>query len=1067
MGGRTGQVLVVDDNVLNRKMLARAVEQQGHRVTTAKDGRQALALLRSSEAGPFDVVLLDILMPEMDGYQVLEEVKGDAALHHIPVIMISALDEMESVIRCIETGATDYLPKPFNPALLQARLNASLAEKRLRDLELEYLEQVGRVTDAAAAVESAAFDPARLDGVAARDDALGQLARVFQRMAREVHLREQRLKQQLQQLHLDLEEMRRAFAEPTSVYVPMDRRQALARGETLPERTRGAALFADISGFSPLTAALAAELGLQRGAEELTRLLNQVYGALIDEVHRYGGSVIGFSGDAITCWLDQDPDLTGRTWGSVGKPARPEGAALRAVACGLAMQGAMAPFISVQTPTGSTFSLAIKVAVVAGPVRRFLVGDPQIQNIEALAGRTLDELALAEHCAQRGDVVVQPAIVEEAGEAVTVAGWRADEATGQRFALVSGLREAVAPWPWPELAADSLPDERCRPWLLPAVYRRMCSGTKQFLAELRPAVALFLQFGGIDYDRDAEAGVKLDAFVRWVQAIIERHDGSLIQLTIGDKGNYLYAAFGAPVAHSDDEVRAVLAALALQRPPPELQFIRGVQIGLAWGQMRTGAYGGPSQRTYGVLGDKTVLAARLMQAADGGILCEEAVFEGARARLAFEPLPPITVKGRSEAVVVYRPRGEAERASAPRAAIQALIDRLAPAEQLTLKVASVLGRSFSAASLHGVYPDDAGKPHLHEHLDTMAGLGLIIPESRGAGEAREGLANSSEPTYAFQNPLIRELAYNSLLFAQRRHLHRLAAEWYEENRDELVAQALSTHYAALANHWRKAEEPSKAIEYLERAGQQALQEGAYEEAERYLRESLALDAGSAVLSTGLYAESKADPEGARRYALARLERELPPELTYHNLFHTRDDVLPAVQRLAALEGIDPEETRLLEVAAVYHDIGFTVQRQDHERIGAEIAAEVLPRFGFSPAQIAAIQDMILATRLPQGPQTPLEAILADADLDILGREDFFARNEALRAELAASGAPVEREQWMASQLQVLENHRYFTASARSQRDAGKRRHTQALKEMLAQLKPTDTQGGGSHHVPAH
>ena len=231
-------------------------------------------MLRSTEAWPFDVILLDVLMPEMDGYQVLEQVKSDSRLRHIPVIMISALDEMDSVVRCIEMGAADYLPKPFNPALLQARLNASLAEKRLRDLELEYLEQVGRVVDAAKAVEAATFDPAMLDQVAARADALGGLARVFQRMAREVHLREQRLKQQLERLRLDVEEMKQALVEPLSVYLPMDRQHALARGEALPDRTSGAALFADISGFTSLSAALENELGEQRGAEEMARTMN-------------------------------------------------------------------------------------------------------------------------------------------------------------------------------------------------------------------------------------------------------------------------------------------------------------------------------------------------------------------------------------------------------------------------------------------------------------------------------------------------------------------------------------------------------------------------------------------------------------------------------------------------------------------------------------------------------------------------------------------------------------------------------------------------------------------------
>jgi DNA-binding response OmpR family regulator len=202
-----GHFLVVDDNRMNRIKLARGLEEQGHTVGMAEDGRQALGMLR---AEAFDVVLLDIVMPEVDGYEVLAQVKGDAALRDIPIIVISAVDEMESVVRCIEMGATDYLPKPFNAALLQARINASLAAKRLRDLELEYLEQVNRVMHAAGAVESGSFEIDSLDQVAARGDALGSLARVFQRMAREVYTREQRLKQQIQELRIEIDEARQA-----------------------------------------------------------------------------------------------------------------------------------------------------------------------------------------------------------------------------------------------------------------------------------------------------------------------------------------------------------------------------------------------------------------------------------------------------------------------------------------------------------------------------------------------------------------------------------------------------------------------------------------------------------------------------------------------------------------------------------------------------------------------------------------------------------------------------------------------------------------------------------------
>ncbi len=201
-----GRILVVDDNVLNRMLLKRTLEQQGHTVALAENGRQALEML---DAGHFDLVLLDILMPEMDGYEVLARLKRDPARRDLPVIVISALEEMESVIRCIGMGAEDYLPKPFDSLLLRARIGASLEKKRLRDQEVEYLQQVAHVTAAAAAVEAGQFRLASLDEVAARPDALGQLGRVFQRMAREVDAREQSLKQQVQALRIQIDEAKK------------------------------------------------------------------------------------------------------------------------------------------------------------------------------------------------------------------------------------------------------------------------------------------------------------------------------------------------------------------------------------------------------------------------------------------------------------------------------------------------------------------------------------------------------------------------------------------------------------------------------------------------------------------------------------------------------------------------------------------------------------------------------------------------------------------------------------------------------------------------------------------
>jgi len=133
-----GKILIADDNRVNRLLLSRGLEQQGHTVVFAENGREALDLLR---ADGFDLLLLDVLMPELDGYEVLAELKRDPHLRDLPVVMTSALDELESVVKCVEMGAEDYLTKPINPVLLNARINASLEKKRLRDQQRELISK--------------------------------------------------------------------------------------------------------------------------------------------------------------------------------------------------------------------------------------------------------------------------------------------------------------------------------------------------------------------------------------------------------------------------------------------------------------------------------------------------------------------------------------------------------------------------------------------------------------------------------------------------------------------------------------------------------------------------------------------------------------------------------------------------------------------------------------------------------------------------------------------------------------------------------------------------------------
>ena len=207
--GPPSRILVADDDPTNRDLLGRRLARDGHHVTFATDGREALAL---AEAGGQDLVLLDLMMPELDGDEVLRRMKASPELRDLPVLMISAHDEHAAVGRCIAMGADDYLPKPFDPVLLRARVGACLARKRARDQELEYLRQVRLLTAAAESLEAGRLDGAALAEVTARGDALGGLARVLERAAREIQAREQRLALQVQQLRIEIDETRKARA---------------------------------------------------------------------------------------------------------------------------------------------------------------------------------------------------------------------------------------------------------------------------------------------------------------------------------------------------------------------------------------------------------------------------------------------------------------------------------------------------------------------------------------------------------------------------------------------------------------------------------------------------------------------------------------------------------------------------------------------------------------------------------------------------------------------------------------------------------------------------------------
>ena len=438
-------------------------------------------------------------------------------------------------------------------------------------------------------------------------------------------------------------------------FVPRDRLKEHTSRHKLPERAYGSALFADISGFTPLTEALRREFGVRQGAEKLTIHLNHIYNQLIRIVHQYDGSVVGFSGDAITVWF------TG------------ENAAAKAAQSAIEMQQTMQNEPAIPVSDGEIFPLTIKIAITSGTARRFLVGDPKIQLLDVLAGKLLERLAKAESIAKPKQIVIDD-------ETLTHVGIKASDRriiAGERLNVFDTMTQSFQ---IAEQQVDSfshIPQAQIASWVLEPLRHYYQENRSELLTELRNAVAMFVHFQGINYEDDPQAGEKLNRFVRKIQHTVKQYGGLLLQLTVGDKGSYLYVAFGAPIAHEDDVSRALQTALEISKLETGLFDISALKIGLSQGIMRTGTYGSDSRRTFGVLGDEVNLAARLMMlAGDGKILVSEKIREASQSKqFAFEDLPAVKVKGKQSAIKVAHLLGQTELSFAQRFYTTPLIGR--------------------------------------------------------------------------------------------------------------------------------------------------------------------------------------------------------------------------------------------------------------------------------------------------------------------------------------------------------------------------------------------------------
>ena len=417
-----------------------------------------------------------------------------------------------------------------------------------------------------------------------------------------------------------------------SHYLSSDRLRALAQGQELPAHARGAALFADICGFTVLTEALSLRHGERDGVEALTQPVSGVYDALITEVQRHGGHTLTLAGDAITCWFDQADDE------AAGAPA-PQ----RAVQAALAMQAAMHHL------GDPARALALKVGVATGPARRCTVGDARIQTLDVLAGLPVTQVALAESLARPGDVMLDVATAQAV--CAPVLEWR--EHAGGRCAVVdSAWQGPLGPGFDAGLAAPPpVPAPTLRPWVHPFVYERERAGEGLFATDLRPVVALFLRFGGLPEELDDDAVQQLDAWIAGAQRVLQHHGGVLLELIMGDKGSYFYAAFGAAQAHEDDARRAMRAAMALRSL---FAAEAGARIGLASGLLRVGGYGGRTRQSFGAQGDAANAAARLMMLAKPGeILASGRVRAAVAAEFALQARVPIVLKGKAEPMPVF------------------------------------------------------------------------------------------------------------------------------------------------------------------------------------------------------------------------------------------------------------------------------------------------------------------------------------------------------------------------------------------------------------------------------
>ncbi|MEK7277701.1 MAG: adenylate/guanylate cyclase domain-containing protein, partial [Chloroflexota bacterium] len=503
-------------------------------------------------------------------------------------------------------------------------------------------------------------------------------------------------------------------------YVPALITRRLAEDPALPtapvgNRFPAAALFADITGFTRLAERLA-----QRGpsgAEELTRLLNHYFGRLIDLITADGGEIVKFAGDALLAlWPATADDL----------PA----AALRAAQCSLTIQSSLKGY-----ETADGWVLYLRAAVGAGEVSTAQLGGVYGRWEYLVAGAPLAQTRLAQRQANPGDVTLSP-------EAWSLVSLRcAGQTLSGGIVRLDSVNDPLPSQPQPPPPLRPEMEPALRAYIPGAILARISAGQTAWLAELRRVTVLFVNLPDLNHTTPLD---EAHAVTCALQNALYRFEGSINKLSVDDKGVTLVAAMGLPpLAHEDDAARGVQAALEIQNILRQLKLRSA--IGVTTGRAFCGSVGSAARREYTMVGDVVNLAARLMQAAPGDILCDGATQQAAESRVTFDSLPPITVKGKTEPVSVYRPlsvsatrlRISDRSPSAvrdPKFRIEMVgraAERIVLAEQTQLLLRGGQGGIVIVEGEAGI-----GKSRLVDHLRRQAEMMVVITLS-GAGDAIE------------------------------------------------------------------------------------------------------------------------------------------------------------------------------------------------------------------------------------------------------------------------------------------------------------------------------------------